>query len=381
MPYLHNETRENENNNMVQNMPPSGYKQLTEVQIAKCLTMKQFGLTQSQIAQEIGCSQSTVQRVLGHYDYQTFVEKDTHPGRPRKTSEKDDDLIIITAKRNSRLPLGDITNIIGLPISSKTVTRRLKEVGLVSRYAAKKPFLTSKHKKDRLEWAMKYKDWTVEDWLKVIFSDECMMRVGVPARRQRVIRRQGSALQEQHLTPTFKSQRVSIMIWGCFSGDRLGPCITLEQGGVDTDAYMEILYDGLFGMIEDVIGAPDNLSDSSNIDADALLFMHDNAPCHSSQDIKDLLEEHHISVMKWPAQSPDLNPIENLWQELKDRFYKKWRQLRQSPSASSASYEKYCDMIQECWRELSGDYIRSLIESMPKRCAEVIAAKGGHIKY
>ena len=75
-----------------------------------------------------------------------------------KTSESDDRLLIRIAKKHYDLPFRDITNIASLPISLKTVAHQCKEVQLVSRYACRKLHFISKHKKDRLEWAMKYKD-------------------------------------------------------------------------------------------------------------------------------------------------------------------------------------------------------------------------------
>ena len=73
--------------------------------------------------------------------------------------------------------------------------------------------------------------------------------------------------------------------------------------------------------------------------------MHDNAPCHKTDKVHDLLQEHNIPVMTWPANSPNLN------------------------------------LIEKCWYEQDGSLIRSLLESMPQHCADVIAAKGGHTKY
>ena len=329
----------------------------------------------------MGCNQSTIQRALKQHDYETFVERKQYPGRPRKTTAEDDRHLIITAKRNFDLPFRDITNLSGLNISPKTTARRCKEVELISRYAHRKPFLKAEHKKARLEWANTYKDWTVEDWMRVIFSDECLIRIGVDPQRRRVLRPNGTALQERYLTPTFKSGRVTIMIWACFSGDRMGPLLTLEQGGIGSEEYMEILYEGLLSMVDDILEPPADPETIVVTDQNTFLFMHDNAPCHKTQEVTDLLAENNIPVMKWPAQSPDLNPIENLWRELKSLFHQKFRDLRASPSASKASFETYSELIQECWNEVGAGFIQALMESMPKRCAAVIAAKGGHSSY
>jgi len=85
--------------------------------------------------------------------------------------------------------------------------------------------------------------------------------------------------------------------------------------------------------------------------------------------------------MKWLAQSHDLNPIENLWRELKKRFYLKWQATYTTPSASQDPYDQYCAVIQECWQEIGDEYIEKLVESMPRGCAAVIKAKGGATKY
>src|SRR5579859_6472101 len=216
------------------------YHQLNDIQIAKCLTLDRDGKTQQEIADELGCNQSIVQRTLKHYSYETFTGRDQTHGRPRKMTEADDRHLTIIAKRNYNLPLRDITNLSGLPISIKTATRRLKEVDLVSWYKYYKPYLSKEHKQARLEWAHKYENWTIEDWKKVVFSDECLMHVGVDSHRQRVLRPPGTALEERYLQPTFKSNRVTIMIWGCFSGKQLGPVLTFEQGGISLDEYQEV---------------------------------------------------------------------------------------------------------------------------------------------
>ena len=131
-------------------------------------------------------------------------------------------------------------------------------------------------------------------------------------RRQRVLRLDGTALAESNLSPSFKSKRVSIMIWACFSGKQLGPILSFEQGGIGSDEYMEILYEGLISIIDDLLAIPEGVDMIQVADENTLLFMHDNAPCHKTEDIRQLLEENHIPTMSWSANSPDLNPIENL---------------------------------------------------------------------
>ena len=113
------------------------------------------------------------------------------------------------------------------------------------------------------------------------------------------------------------------MIWRCFSGNQLGPILTFQQGDISSDEYMEILYEGLIPIIDDLLMIPEDVDIVHVADENTLLFMHDNAPCHRTADIHQLLEENHISTLAWSINSPDLNSIENLWQNLKNCFYLK----------------------------------------------------------
>ena len=83
---------------MDENTPPSGYRHLSNVEIMQCLTLDKIGWSQRAIADEVKCSQSTVNRVLKEYNYETFTQRKHHPGPPRKTTKEDDRHLIMIAK-------------------------------------------------------------------------------------------------------------------------------------------------------------------------------------------------------------------------------------------------------------------------------------------
>ena len=101
--------------------------------------------------------------------------------------------------------------------TARTVRNRLLGAGLKSCKAQKKPFINEKQRRARLRFAKDHKDWTVEDWSKVIFSDESNFQLCPTSGRLMVRRRLGEAYKPRCLTPTVKFGEGSVMIWGCFS--------------------------------------------------------------------------------------------------------------------------------------------------------------------
>jgi transposase len=96
------------------------------------------------------------------------------------------------------------------------------------------------------------------------------------------------------------------MFWGCFSKMGLGPLVVLE-GSQNKETYLKLLKEYVIPEIEV----------ARELSEEEILFMHDNAPCHTATSISDFLKEEHIKVLNWTPQSPDLNRIENLWAWIK----------------------------------------------------------------
>jgi len=104
------------------------------------------------------------------------------------------------------------------------------------------------------------------------------------------------------------------------------------------------------------------------------VFQQDNDPKHKAKSTKKWLSDHRIEgdkLMEWPPQSPDLNPIENLWSQLK-RISKKYK---------ATTYEAACRMAYDSWHKLDTRYLEALVDSMPSRCRAVIDARGYQTKY
>jgi hypothetical protein len=367
----------------MENIPPTrkSGKHLSDVDIGKILGLAKPAMPQRKIAALIKCSKNAVQNILATYHFETFQGRNPRREYQRKTSGREDRYILRALTQNYDRPLRDITNELPVDISEKTLRRRRSEAGLGSYIAAEKPGLRDNNVAKRLEWAMRYKDWTVDDWKRVIWSDESSIWIGVNPRRQWVIRPPGERLNRKYVKKTFKSAQVKVMVWACFTGERLGPLIVCDEGGIGADEYEDILYDGLFSLVDDLLEPPEDPETIHVANENTFLFMQDNASCHKATCILEFLKENRVPLMEWPPQSPDLNPIENLWTHLKARFHKRFLELFNHPSKSLEARYRYGEVLQEVWYSQGMELVDALITSMPKRCQAVIEAKGGWTKY
>ena len=104
----------------------------------------------------------------------------------------------------------------------------------------------------------------------------------------------------------------------------------------------------------------------------ATVFMHDNAPPHRTRAATQSLIDADVTVLKWPAVSPDLNPIEHIWGFRKQELWKR-------PRASNSN--ELFQILEDIWGEIDPNFIKSLINSMKNRITTLLAANGGHTKY
>jgi len=150
------------------------------------------------------------------------------------------------------------------------------------------------------------------------------------------------------------------MVWGCFAGDTVSD-LFLIQGTLNQHGYHSILQRYAIPSGLRLVGHP-------------FVFQQDNNPKHTSRLCKGYLTKKEsdgvLHQMTWPPQSPDLNPIEMVWDEL-DRRVKE----RQPTSA-----QHMWELLQDCWKSIPGDYLMKLVERMPRVCKAVIKAKGGYFE-
>lgn len=151
------------------------------------------------------------------------------------------------------------------------------------------------------------------------------------------------------------------MIWGCMTAEGVGHMCRIDRG-MDAKLYVDILNDYLLQSV-----------DYYGIDQGSFIFQHDNDPKHTSQLAKKWMHDHGVEVLDWPAQSPDLNLIEHLWNYLKLR-------LSDYDDPPSNMHQLWMRVETE-WEKITKHECVQLIESMPSRIAAVLKAKGGYTRY
>jgi len=176
-----------------------------------------------------------------------------------------------------------------------------------------------------------------------------------------VWRRVGERYLADCLQPTVKHGGGSVMVWGCCSWWGVGPLV-LIKGTLNQDGYVDVLRDHLAPYLRQL-----------NEQHPGMMFQDDNAPCHTAKRTTQWRQAHGIERMPWPAQSPDLNPIENLWDHLDRQVRKRKPQPTSLPELAAA--------LQEEWGRIPLSLVRQLITGMPTRVAEVIEAEGWHTPH
>lgn len=188
-------------------------------------------------------------------------------------------------------------------------------------------------------------------WSNIIFSDEkrfCMDGM-------QNIMYGWSKKNKRHVIMKRHSGGGSIMVWAAISMTQKSELIVVD-GKLNSKGYVEVLNNGLLPIM-----SPNTI------------FQQDNAPIHVSLLTKSWFLEHNIEVLKWPARSPDLNIIENVWSEMSRYVYENGTQYNSISELKSAIFES--------WHKIDLNYIGALYKSIHRRLLNVIDRKGDNIPY
>ena len=319
------------------------------------------------ISKELDIPISTIANVIRFYTKHGLEKPEKRTGRGKAFTDRTKSALIRAFRSAPFAPISlqhQHFTAGGMEMSRTTFGRRMKDLGFGSYSPAKKPALNDRQKANRLKWCEDKVDWTLEQWRSVVWSDESRFMIVGNDGSIRVARKEGERYLDQHILHTYKFGKGSVMVWGCFWAGGIGPLVTLT-GNIDQDKYVNCLADHFLPWYEKLF------KDTGK----EFLFQEDGAPCHTGG-YTTWYKKKRCGVDSfdfWPAQSPDLNPIEHLWSYISHKLREKRDKL-----ANVAQLEAF---VHKTWSEIPPLLLENLVSSMPARCQAVIEKKGGQTRY
>jgi hypothetical protein len=343
--------------------------ELTPSKRNKIVGASHFGATAKQISNLYKIPLSTVKDTIRLEPLRNKGKSLPRKGRPKEYDHVFVRNLLRFVRTNPKVTYAGIR--LALPTTLKNDTLRdiLKQHGIINWRAKKRPYLTRVHAQQRRRWCLLRKNLLPDEWVDIIFSDECSVERGAGERRPWVFRTPSQKWDKDMIVTYKKGKDISIMIWGAiWIGGRSDVVImerdpTAERNGYTSASYMEVLEDQMPRCWQP-----------------GMTFMQDNARIHTSRAVRSWFEDQGIPLLDWPPYSPDLNPIEICWAWMKEWITDHYPELS-GMGVSDEAYEALCEAIEQAWAALDQNKIDNLIRSMPRRCKAVLKAHGWQTKY
>lgn len=300
-------------------------------------------------------------------------------GRPRIVTDEHIKQMIqwITGHYDRRiLPLETIAKeACGITAKYLTLLRAWQRWGYHHHTPDTKPFLSTAQKLARYTFAIENYDRPVTYWRKGIYTDETITRTNLK-RRVKVLRTRGERRRLDYIQFTFNSGRDSIMCWAAIGYNFKSQLYFVSMDG-DGKGFTQKKYEEqiLRGPLKDIFADGERQSQG-------FFCVEDGSRVHGLKDTKRnkglcnaTRVECHIYTLPWPGNSPDLNPIENVWRILKQR-------IRNRNPYGGWSLEQLKDALINIWEnEITVEDFNKFIDSMPQRIWKVIARRGAQTPY
>lgn len=323
----------------------------TRVSVIQC---HKLGLQTKEIVKETNVNARSVRRLVAKFKASSSAEAPApgkSTGRPTKINETTLRLLkrsvdvtpTLTArklKEENPLLLSEVT----VRSVSGALHKRLDYKKVAAR---RKPALNEQQIKSRKAFAKKYFEWPLEKWHSVLWTDESLFLVS-DTKGKRVWVRKGVNRDDPKYFALTVKHPPSLMVWGAFGYGGKGPLVVLQRNVmVNQQVYLNILEENLGECFAN---------------SGAEILMHDGAPAHRAHSVKNWLQDNEVEcIPDWPSNSPDLNPIENLWSILK-------RELRER---DTSTIDKLEAELRAAWERIPASTLQHLADSVPARLIKI----------
>ena len=397
------------------------------------------GMTSANISAQTGISIRQVHRIYARAiergfdpNERPFILKDEwledspRSGRPTKQTPETKEKIVAKVRKDRygrEKTCADIAGELseeGIDISASTIFRILKKAGFRKTKPTRKPGLTKKMREERLKWCEAHKDWTLEDWKSVIWSDETSVVLLHRRGGYRIWRTKDEAVVKSAIRERWKGYS-EFMFWGCFTYDYKGPSHcwlpetkqekdqaekNIQEMNEELEPIMREIWELENGMgrlalttkpgrkpqwrwnakngklgrkckggidwyrYQTYILLPKLFPFAKECEKERrTIVQEDKAPSHAHYIQQRIYNIHDIQRLIWCGNSPDLNPIEPCWPWMK-RFTTK----KGAPKNRGDAIKAW----QACWKELKQQQIQAWIERIPWHIEQIIKLQGGN---
>lgn len=409
---------------------------------ALVVTLKAEGRTTLNIAERTTLNPRTIDRIYARaidagFDpaakpltiCDAYLADKPRSGRPTKQDEetKIEVVRLVRVDRYGREKTcadlaGDLSSHFGREISETTVGRMLRDAGFRKTKPTRKPGLTARMRKERLDWCLERRHWTLEDWKAVIWTDETSIVLLHRRGGYRLWRQPEEKVQKSCIRERWKGSS-EFMFWGSFSYDEKGPCHCWSPETATEKREAEEEIEAMNEMLEPAAREAWELSTTmarlnlrrktpgkkpqwrwnkknGKLGRDGkggidwwryritvlipkllpfakerkavrpdTMVQEDKAPAHAHHMQQTLYDLEGVQRLPWCGNSPDLNAIEPAWPWLKRRTTRKG-----APKTRKEAIAKW----QQAWDELPQEEIQRWIERIPRHVEEIIRLEGGN---
>lgn len=310
----------------------------------------------------VGRAHSTVQSIINRFNTTENIQNKPRTGRPKKLTRRDERSVLMIIHNQPRTSAPNIAaqvqKITGQYVNPECIRRILRKRGYNGRVPRLKPLLSAANQEKRVRFAEEHRNKDLEFWRSCIFTDECKFTIFTSDGRGKVWRKACKAFDIKHTVPTVKHGGGAVMVWGSMAAAGVGSLVFIE-GNMDKMSYLNILKGHLKNDVEKLhLG-------------ERWIFQQDQDPKHTSYIVREWLLYNVPKQLHSPPQSPDLNPIEHVWDYLK-------RKLQTRAVTNRESLKR---VLMEEWDRIPPNVTEKLVSSMPRRLAAVLDAYGGPTKY
>ncbi|GFV10285.1 transposable element Tcb2 transposase [Trichonephila clavipes] len=324
----------------------------------------EMGLSQADAARRLNVSRSVVQRLCDQYQSEDSVYRRPVPGRPRATTPAEDRFLALSARRRrtTTVPqlIADHFQASGRRISATTVRNRLHNAGLYAR----RPVVCVPLSTDDSEGTTYAGQENMflgrsNNGLLCCSQDESRFTMESDSGRLLIWREQRTRYHPSNTVERHSYRGGGILVWAGISLGGHADLHVFHGGTVTGLRYRDEMLDPYVRPYAAAIG-------------NDFILMDDNARPHRARIVEEYLEDHGLERMEWPARSPDLNPIEHLW----DYLGREVAALNPPPR----SLHELKQGLLCVWSSLPIPVYDNLINSMGNRCRQCIQVSG-HIPY